>query len=34
MVSPTELNQPGIEEDLPDNITPWPLDELFGSTDI
>jgi len=36
MVSPIELNPPGIEEDLLDldDITPMPLDELFGSTDM
>ena len=34
MVSPTELNPPGIGEDLPDEITPRPLDELFGPTDV
>jgi predicted nucleic-acid-binding Zn-ribbon protein len=34
MVSPTKLNLPGIEEDLPDEITPRPLNKLFGSTDM
>ena len=34
MVSPTELNVPGIEEDLPDDMTPMPLDQPLGSTDM
>ena len=34
MVSPTELNPSRTEEDLPDDITPMPLDELFESTDM
>ena len=34
MVSPTELNPPRIGEDLPDEITPRPLDKLYGSADV
>ena len=34
MVSPTELNPSRTDEDLPDDITPIPLDELFESTDM
>mgnify|MGYP006158432961 CR=1 FL=1 len=34
MVSPTELNLAEIEEDLPDDITPRPIDELLGSKDM
>ncbi len=33
MVSPIELHLAGIEEDLPDDITPRPKDELVGSTE-
>ena len=34
MVSPTELNLPGIEDDFPDDMTPRPLDEPFESTNM
>ena len=34
MVSPTELNLPGIEDDFPDDMTPRPLDENFESTNM
>ncbi len=34
MVSPTELNVPGIEADFPDYMTPMPLDKPLGSTDM
>lgn len=34
MVSPTESNLPGLEEDFLDNISPRPIDELLGSRDM
>ena len=34
MVSPMELNLPGIEDDFPDDMTPRPLDEPFESTNM
>ena len=34
MVSPTELNLPGIEDDFPDDMTPRPLDEHFESSNM
>ena len=34
MVPPPELNPQGSEEDIPDGITPRPLNEVFASMDM